>query len=206
MRQTARTGSPNRRRERDWAALGEGLAAMHRHCASEFGWRQDNTIGTTPQLNSYSSDWLQFWSERRLKFQLQLADRNGYQGELLKLGARLSEACHVLFDNYHPQPSLLHGDLWSGNVAALPDGTPIIFDPAVYFGDRETDIAMTELFGGFNGSFYSAYNDAWPLDKGYQQRKHFYNLYHVLNHLNLFGGGYLRQAEHLMSRLLSELR
>jgi protein-ribulosamine 3-kinase len=100
---------------------------------------------------------------------------------------------------------LLHGDLWSGNYSFLSDGTPVIFDPAVYYGDRETDLAMSELFGGFNARFYQAYEEAFPLDSGYALRKKLYNLYHVLNHLNLFGGGYLGQAESLMGQLLAEI-
>jgi fructosamine-3-kinase len=111
----------------------------------------------------------------------------------------------VLFDNYLPQPSLLHGDLWAGNAAVDKQGCPVIFDPACYYGDRETDLAMTELFGGFSQDFYAAYQAVWPLDKGYVVRKTFYNLYHILNHLNIFGGGYLRQAESMIAMLLAEI-
>jgi len=107
---------------------------------------------------------------------------------------------------YQPTPALLHGDLWSGNAGATVDGEPVVFDPAVYYGDREADLAMTELFGGFPACFYAAYREAWPLDAGYVQRRMLYNLYHVLNHLNLFGGGYLAQAERLIAQLLAELR
>ena len=109
------------------------------------------------------------------------------------------------FRGYRPSPSLLHGDLWGGNVGAA-QGQPVIFDPAVYFGDREADLAMTELFGGFSSRFYQAYRDTWPLDHGYPTRKTLYNLYHVLNHFNLFGGGYGSQAEHMIDSLLSKLR
>jgi fructosamine-3-kinase len=111
-----------------------------------------------------------------------------------------------LFADYQPMPSLLHGDLWSGNYAVTQAGEPIIFDPAVYYGDREADLAMTELFGGFSQRFYAAYNETWPLDSGYQLRKTFYNLYHILNHFNMFGGGYARQAERMIEQLLSDLR
>ena len=106
------------------------------------------------------------------------------------------------FGDYHPAPSLLHGDLWGGNHAYAEDGTPVLFDPAPYYGDRESDLAMTELFGGFDRAFYAAYRAAWPLDAGYARRKALYNLYHILNHANLFGGGYARQAEGMMQRLL----
>jgi protein-ribulosamine 3-kinase len=184
--------------------LGEQLAALHRATAPEFGFALDNTIGSTPQTNGWMNDWVAFWRERRLGFQLRLAARNGHGGKLQELGERLLEALPVFFSGYTPQPSLLHGDLWGGNHAYLRDGTPVIFDPAVYYGDREADIAMTELFGGFDPEFYSAYRTAWPLDAGYATRKTLYNLYHILNHANLFGGGYARQAEGLMQRLLAE--
>ena len=107
-----------------------------------------------------------------------------------------------LLAGHQPQPSLVHGDLWSGNASVTVDGEPIIFDPATYWGDREVDIAMTELFGGFPTTFYRGYNEAWPLDDGYKQRKTLYNLYHVLNHFNLFGGGYASQAEKMIQQLL----
>jgi len=111
----------------------------------------------------------------------------------------------VFFTGYQPQPCLLHGDLWGGNAAADTAGQPVIFDPACYYGDRETDIAMTELFGGFGADFYAAYNEVYALDAGFKVRKTLYNLYHVLNHLNLFGGGYLGQAERSISLLLAEV-
>ena len=117
-------------------------------------------------------------------------------------GEKLLKNLERFFIGYEPKASLLHGDLWSGNYGYLNNGEPVIFDPAVYYGDRETDIAMTELFGGFPAEFYTAYNEAWPLDKGYQQRKNLYNLYHILNHFNLFGGGYAMQAENMMDQLL----
>jgi len=120
------------------------------------------------------------------------------------MGERLLDALPALID-HDPVPSLLHGDLWGGNLAFDSEGKPVIYDPAVYYGDREADIAMTELFGGFGSEFYAAYNDAWPLDAGYKTRKTLYNLYHILNHLNLFGGGYGSQAEGMMSRLLAEV-
>jgi len=118
-------------------------------------------------------------------------------------GERLRARMSGFFSTYAPQPSLLHGDLWSGNAASDAADRPVIFDPAVYYGDREADIAMTELFGGYSASFYDAYRAAYPLDRGYAVRKDLYNLYHVLNHLNLFGAGYLEQAERLIARLLS---
>ncbi len=186
--------------------LGQGLALMHHHTAADYGWQRDNTIGSTPQINAPNSDWIAFWGEQRLGYQLRLAQQNGYGGELQRKGEQLLRRFPALFSGYVPLPSLLHGDLWSGNQAVTDSGEPVIFDPAVYYGDREADIAMTELFGGFSSRFYAAYNEAWPLDDGYPLRRDLYNLYHILNHLNLFGGGYLQQAEQMMERLLSELR
>jgi protein-ribulosamine 3-kinase len=181
------------------------LARQHRVSSPEFGWQRDNTIGATPQHNAGMSDWVRFFRERRLAFQLELARANGHDGRLQQRGARLLERMAALFTAHHPEPSLLHGDLWGGNWGVDPHGAPVIFDPALYFGDREADIAMTRLFGGFGPSFHAAYQSAWPLDAGAETRAVLYNLYHVLNHLNLFGGGYLRQAESMIDRLLAEL-
>ncbi len=186
--------------------LGHDLAQMHQHTQAQFGWFRDNTIGSTPQPNTLTADWVTFLRDQRIGFQLQLAARNGYRGQLQSQGQALLDVIDQFFSNYQPQPSLLHGDLWSGNYAISDAGEPLIFDPATYYGDREADLAMTELFGGFPPDFYSAYNDAYPLDSGYKQRKTLYNLYHIINHLNLFGGGYLSQAESMMARLLSEVR
>jgi protein-ribulosamine 3-kinase len=187
----------------DAKLLGEQLAALHRCKGKRFGFSQDNFIGTTPQPNAWTDDWVTFWREHRLGFQLRLAEESGYGGQLQSLGEKLLDALPAFFANHTPQPSLLHGDLWSGNHAFLADGTPTIFDPAAYYGDRECDLAMTELFGGYPADFYAAYRAAYPLDAGYAARKNLYNLYHILNHANLFGGGYARQAEQMMQRLLA---
>ncbi len=186
-------------------ALGEGLAAMHRVTADQFGWYRDNTIGSTHQRNRHCDDWETFWGEHRLGFQLELAVSHGGGGRLHERGERLIEALPALLDGREPEASLLHGDLWSGNYAFTRAGEPSLFDPAVYYGDREADLAMTELFGGFSREFYAAYRHAWPLDTGYATRKKLYNLYHVLNHFNLFGGGYLSQAQGMIEGLLSEV-
>jgi protein-ribulosamine 3-kinase len=188
------------------ALLGEQLANMHRHSTERYGWDRDNTIGTTPQTNTWSGDWITFLRVHRLGYQLSLAKNNGCPAALIADGERLLDALPAWFEGYQPLPSLLHGDLWGGNWAADSDGRPVIFDPAVYFGDRETDIAMTELFGGFEPGFYQAYEATWPLHPGYRQRKHLYQLYHILNHFNLFGGGYGRQAGALIDRLLAGLK
>lgn len=194
--------APGRRGAESWALAGERLAAMHRHSADRFGWQRDNTIGATPQPNAWHADWTAFWRDRRLGFQLAEAARNGHGGRLQTAGERLRESLPALLD-HAPEPSLLHGDLWSGNLAFDADGSPYVYDPATYYGDREADLAMTELFGGFDRDFYAAYTSAWPMPTGYPVRKELYNLYHVLNHLNLFGGGYHGQAMRLMERLLA---
>ncbi|HEY7657812.1 MAG TPA: fructosamine kinase family protein [Burkholderiales bacterium] len=191
--------------DRSMGKLGRDLARMHRVTGKQFGWRRDNTIGATPQINTEAGDWIAFWRERRLGFQLRLAQSRGHGGRLIAAGERLLEALPSFFRGHSLLPSLLHGDLWSGNAGRTADGEPVIYDPAVYFGDREADLAMTELFGGFPPSFQGAYRSEFPLDPGYETRKHLYNLYHVLNHLNLFGGGYGAQAERMIGQLLAQL-
>ncbi len=184
---------------------GQQLATLHQVTQPQFGWTRDNYIGSTPQENKLENDWITFWQKHRLGFQLKLAAEKGYR-RLQSQGTRLIAEVGQFFSNYQPQASLLHGDLWSGNYAVTVNGQPVIYDPAIYYGDREADIAMTELFGGFPKRFYDAYQDTWRLDSGYSTRKILYNLYHILNHLNLFGGGYLAQAESMIDTLLSELR
>ncbi|MBU0499855.1 MAG: fructosamine kinase family protein [Gammaproteobacteria bacterium] len=182
---------------------GRELAAMHLRPGETFGWHRDNRIGSTPQKNGQAYDWIDFWREKRLGFQLHLAASNGYGGALQERGGLLMARFPALID-HAPSPSLLHGDLWAGNMAYDRDGNPVIFDPAVYYGDPEVDLAMTELFGGFGDDFYAAYAARRPLDPGYPVRKILYNLYHILNHLNLFGGGYLAQSQSMIDRLLAE--
>lgn len=180
--------------------LGRNLAMLHRFTAEQFGWRRDNAIGRTPQHNPWSDDWVEFFKVQRIGYQLQLAEQNGFNGQIQTMGTRLLDGIGRFFPGYWPEASLLHGDLWGGNWAAS-DGVPVIFDPAVYYGDRETDIAMTRLFGGFGAAFYEAYEDAWPMAEGYAERQRLYQLYHVLNHLNLFGTAYLGRAESLLREL-----
>jgi fructosamine-3-kinase len=190
----------------DHAALGRALAAVHAVRGDSYGWHRDNFIGTTPQINRRSSSWSDFWRDARLVPQLDLARKNGLGTGLLRKGERLAAALHHLLSGWAPAASLLHGDLWGGNLGFLADSAPAFFDPAAYYGDREADLAMTELFGGFPQAFYSAYREVAPLDQGYTVRKALYNLYHVLNHANLFGGGYAAQAERMIDRLLAEAR
>jgi protein-ribulosamine 3-kinase len=183
------------RRGGDYAALGRMLAKLHRQTGPRFGWHRGNYIGLSPQQNGWCDDWIEFWRERRLRPQIEWATQKGFDIRMVDL--------HPLLKTHKPQPSLLHGDLWSGNAGFTAEG-PVIFDPAVYYGDRETDLAMTELFGGFPREFYRAYDEAFPLEPGYEKRKHLYNLYHLLNHLNIFGGGYLGQVNETL-RLLAGL-
>ena len=187
------------------AALGAALAAMHRIEQRRFGWERDNYIGGSVQRNGWSDDWLDFWRHRRLAPQLRLAAANRLPSRLIDRGERLAADADAFFRNYAPAKSLLHGDLWGGNASALPDGTPVIFDPAAYVGDREADLAMTTLFGGFPADFHAAYSAAWPTDDGYRARRDFYNVYHVLNHANLFAGGYVSQAQDLIERVIAEI-
>ena len=189
----------------DGAALGEQLAGLHRYTAERHGWHRENTIGSTPQVNTPDTDWVRFYRDRRLRFQLQLAADNGYGGRLQAEGERLCEHLAAFFTDYTPAPSLLHGDLWSGNIAFDDSRNPVLYDPAVYYGDRESDLAMSELFGRMPRAAYDAYEAAWPLDVGYGVRRDLYQLYHVLNHLNLFGGMYAGQAEDMIRRLLAEV-
>ncbi len=182
--------------------LGEKLARLHAISQPHFGWRTDNFIGSTPQPNQQSDDWLSFFEKHRLGYQLQLAASNGASLQLLEKGELIRDNLPVFFSDYTPKSSLLHGDLWGGNYAMDGRGQPVIFDPACYYGDREADIAMTELFGGFGRSFFSAYQHTLKLDAGYSTRKKLYLLYHILNHFNLFGSGYAGQASSLMDDLL----
>ena len=183
-----------------WTEMGRQLAAMHRVGTSkDFGWSRNNTIGSTPQINTWMDNWADFFAEQRIGYQLKLAQRRG--GNFPESN-RVVDLVRNKLAQRQPQASLVHGDLWSGNAAISSDGAPIILDPATYYGDRETDLAMTELFGGFPTAFYHGYNEAWQLDSGYGQRKSIYNLYHVLNHFNLFGGGYANQAQTIIQRLI----
>ncbi len=186
-----------------WVEMGRQLAHLHRQSSTQgFGWQQNNTIGDTPQINTWTEDWVTFFATHRIGYQLQLAQHN--RGNFAQ-AEELLYAIPTLLADHNPEPSLVHGDLWSGNAAFDWNGNPVIFDPAVYYGDREIDLAMSELFGGFPAAFYQGYQMIWPLDSGYSKRKVLYNLYHILNHFNLFGGSYGHQAERMMKEILSML-
>jgi fructosamine-3-kinase len=190
-------GSASAQRE-----MGRQLARLHQYPgATAFGWNRDNTIGSTPQINDWTHDWATFWQTHRIGYQLELANQRGAD---LRQGDALWDAVPQLLSGHQPQPALVHGDLWGGNAAVTRSGEPVMFDPAAYWGDREVDIAMTELFGGFSDEFYIGYNEVAPLDAGYAQRKVLYNLYHILNHYNLFGGSYAGQAQHMIAQLLQQ--
>jgi len=187
------------------AQLGAQLAVQHRQLKPLYGFKRNNFIGSTPQANLWSRDWVNFWRERRLEPQLNLVLSTAVDDGFVERVTLLLALMDGFFTSYVPVASLLHGDLWAGNYAADATGAPVVFDPAVYYGDRECDLAMTRLFGAFGNDFYAAYNSEWRLDVGWQQRVELYNLYHVLNHHRLFGGAYLAQAETMVDRLLAEL-
>ncbi|MEA5532710.1 fructosamine kinase family protein [Crocosphaera sp. XPORK-15E] len=184
-----------------WEEMGQKLAKMHSYPgANQFGWERNNTIGSTPQVNTWTENWADFFADHRIGFQLKLGKRKGGNfGDY----TQIVEKVRSLLREIEPQSSLVHGDLWSGNVAVTEAGEPVILDPATYYGDREVDLAMTELFGGFPAAFYRGYNEVFPLAEGYKQRKTIYNLYHILNHFNLFGGGYGSQANFMIQEILS---
>lgn len=182
--------------------LGRMLAALHRCEADRYGWQRDNHIGLTRQCNAWSDNWCEFFTDQRLGFQLRVAEQRT-NDVWVKRGFALLDVLPRMLDGHQPPASLLHGDLWSGNFAMRADGEPVIFDPAAYYGDRETDLAMTELFGGFSPVFYATYEEEWPLDDGYEERRALYQLYHVVNHANMFGGGYAKQAARMIDGLLA---
>ncbi|MBQ6455782.1 MAG: fructosamine kinase family protein [Mogibacterium sp.] len=186
--------------------LGTGLAAMHMAAAEayarggKFGFSHDNYIGAGEQINSPRDTWTEFFIECRLLPQFERAAEYFDRGERKKIDSFLSRADNYLAEPDHP--SLLHGDLWSGNYMIDRDGHPWLIDPAVYVGHAEADLAMTELFGGFDRTFYEAYRSTAGIDPGYKDRKDLYNLYHMLNHLNLFGGGYLYSVRSIINRYI----
>lgn len=185
--------------------LGRGLAKQHEFFAQRYGWHRSNTIGLTPQSNPWSDSWPEFYRDARLGFQLTLAERHGLDRRVVAHAEKLMRDIGVYFEDHNPLPSLLHGDLWGGNWGATRAGAAVIFDPASYFGDREADLAMTRLFGGFGADFYRAYEQAWPLPKAWRERVDLYNLYHLLNHFNLFGAVYASQIAACLMRLTARL-
>lgn len=184
-----------RRGQSFWETFGRALAGLHRHTGEAYGFDQDNFIGRLPQRNTPEARWPAFFRQHRLAPQVERARKDGrwqkkWDAPLDALYSRLSDLLPA-----RPEASVLHGDLWSGNFMTTALGQPALIDPAAYYGHRETDLALTELFGGFGKAFYAAYREAWPLEAGYDERREVYNLYHLINHLNHFGRGYAAQVE-----------
>ena len=189
------TGSSS---EADFRTFGQRLATMHQSTADRFGFDSDNFIGRLPQVNTQQSSWKDFYINHRLRYQLLLGERQGYfDTSAIKKLDKLSS----IWDKLVPKeaPSLLHGDLWSGNYLSMSSGEITIIDPAIYFGHREVDLAMTRLFGGFPSSFYEGYQEVWPLEQGAEERVKLYQLYPILVHANLFGGHYTTQALQILN-------
>ncbi|MCC7208455.1 MAG: fructosamine kinase family protein [Anaerolineae bacterium] len=181
--------------------LGHGLAALHRRTAAQFGLDHDNFIGELPQHNRQAGDWAAFYRDQRLAPQVRIArQRRLLYPERERLLDRLMERLPDLVGAEPIAPSLLHGDLWSGNYMVADGDRPVIIDPAVYYGNREVEIAFTELFGGFPPGFLDAYSEAYPLPAGYRERRALYQLYPLLVHLNLFGEGYGPQVDAVCAR------
>jgi protein-ribulosamine 3-kinase len=183
-----------------WEQFGRQLAHLHqtvRH--AQFGFEIDNFIGATPQYNEMKSSWIEFYREMRLEPQIRMA-ASYLNSRLRRQLSRMLDSLDTIIVEPDGDASILHGDLWSGNAMSGPFGEPVIIDPATYFGHREAEIAMTQLFGRFGGHFYAAYNEYWPMQAGWEKRMDLYNLYHMLNHVNLFGSGYLGSVESIINR------
>ncbi len=195
--------TPASRQKDFWTVFGRQYAQLHKYTGESFGFYEDNFIGSTPQKNipqgREKNNWTEFYFNKRLLFQYRLAENNGYATPEMKRAFSVIEArIDKIIGETKGPPALLHGDLWSGNFITGINGEPVLIDPAVYYGHREADLAMTYLFGGFSEEFYISYNEAYPLQDGWEYRVNIYKLYHVLNHLNLFGTGYYSQAVRLM--------
>lgn len=194
--------SSGQRKQNFSELFGQQFAQMHRMTSDQFGFYENNFIGSNQQINlPLQNNWIDFFWENRLLFQFKLAEKNGYvnsdfRTNFDRLGKRLTK----ILAGTEEQPALLHGDLWGGNYKVDENGNPVLIDPAVYYGHREADIAMTKLFGGFDSKFYEAYIEEYPLPEDWKYRIDLYMLYHVLNHLNIFGSSYLNQAVSLIGK------
>ncbi len=192
----------NRRSADADVRLGRALAQLHRNTGEHYGWTRDNFIGLTPQPNPAEDDWSAFFLWQRLGHQLDLLEKNNPDDRWASWQRPLFETWQARFGRHRPEPALIHGDLWSGNAAMDDEGEPVVYDPAVHYADRECDLAMSRLFGGFSDVFYQAYEATWPLPPGHELRRPWYQLYHLLNHANLFGGGYRTRAKGLIESLI----
>nr|WP_321408307.1 fructosamine kinase family protein [uncultured Carboxylicivirga sp.] len=187
--------------------FGQAFAQLHQYTSTSYGFYEDNYIGATPQENlpslTESNNWTEFYFNKRLKFQFLLAEKNGFSdAEFRRLFNGIERQIYQILDGSEEPPTLLHGDLWGGNYMVDNQNKAVLIDPAVYYGHREADLAMTKLFGGFGPQFYQSYQQTYPLKEGYEYRQNIYLLYHVLNHLNLFGSSYKSQSEQLMRSYL----
>lgn len=184
--------------------FGKQFAELHRTAGTQFGFYENNYIGSTPQLNvPQKKSWKEFFFVHRLEFQFRLAEQNGYaHQDIAVLFHRLEKSFDRMIPDDGEPPALLHGDLWNGNFLCTTNDIPVLIDPAVYYGHREADVAMTRLFGGFNEAFYRSYNESYPLNDEWERRMDLYALYHLFNHLNLFGEGYSSQVYESLKKLL----
>jgi fructosamine-3-kinase len=193
---------PRADREAAFAALGRDLAALHHATAPAHGLDHDNYLGNMPQVNGWAASWAEFFRERRLRPQGEIARRGGRMaGDRARRFDRLLGRLDSFLGDHTPPPALMHGDLWSGNVLVGPGGGPALVDPAASYGDREAELGYTALFGGFPEAFYRAYEETWPLPAGWRERREIYNLYHLVNHLNHFGESYGGAVDATLRRL-----
>jgi protein-ribulosamine 3-kinase len=192
---------PGPRTKDNQRLLGQQLAALHRNSSATYGWDSENFIGSLPQSNTAHRDWSGFWRGERLLPQLRMAEAQLGVSGIRRFDALLRDLPSLLRDVEDEGPSLLHGDLWSGNVHMLADGSPAVIDPSCYYGHREVDIAMSRLFGGFSTEFYEAYAESWPHRQGLEERVLLYQLYYLLVHINLFGGSYVQQTLSVLKQL-----
>ena len=184
-----------------WRALGKQLATLHRKQNESYGWPADNFIGSLPQANRFHARWSDFWRAQRLQPQIEMAAAHFSNDDMKSIQRLLDDVDSIVGDGGDEGASLLHGDLWSGNVHMLADSTPALIDPSTYYGHREVDLAMSRLFGGFDGEFYRAYEAEWPLTANAERRLHVYQLYYLLVHVNLFGGSYVNSVRSAVKKL-----
>lgn len=190
----------------DIADFAIALAKLHLNTHAKFGFYNDNYIGKTPQINPFKNNWGKFFAEQRIGYQLDLLQQQNVAKSLIEKGRQLAKNLPIYLNRHQPKPALVHGDLWQGNYAFNQKGQPMIFDPACYYADHEVDLAMLELFGYPGRAFFDAYSRVHKIEEGYSMRREIYNLYHILNHANLFGGHYFSQSEQIIEKLASIIK